>query len=435
MNSHYLKKTTLFDCLESLGRGQSPSYMDEESRVSAINQKCIRNSTIDIFYARAHNARVSVRDSAILREGDICINSTGTGTIGRIGLWSSENTVFDNQYFVDSHITIARPKQDEVNPKYLAALLESEIVQTDIETYCFSGSTNQVELNRSALSSLILEIIPIEAQHSVAAVLSTVDRAIAQTEAIIAKQQRIKTGLMQDLLTKGIDKNGNIRSEETHEFKDSAIGRIPVEWEVKLLHELTNYVIDCPHTTPNFLVSGVLVARTFNIKDGGFDLDNTSFISESEYEQRISRLEPRPRDLIFTREAPVGEAFIIPDGMRVCLGQRTMLIRCNEALLSPSYLLESFYSQNMQMCFDRMVGGTTNPHLNVADVRDLSIKQPSLQEQISIVQTLTKIRLSLTTTQRHKFQLQAAKTGLMQDLLTGKIRVTELLKDQEIVSL
>ena len=68
-------------------------------------------------------------------------------------------------------------------------------------------------------------------QEKIAEVLSTIDRAIAQTEAIITKQQRIKTGLMQDLLTKGIDENGNIRSEATHEFKDFAIGRIPIEWD------------------------------------------------------------------------------------------------------------------------------------------------------------------------------------------------------------
>jgi len=67
-------------------------------------------------------------------------------------------------------------------------------------------------------------------QSKIAEVLSTVDRAIEQTEALIAKQQRIKTGLMQDLLTKGIDEHGNIRSEKTHKFKDSPVGRIPEEW-------------------------------------------------------------------------------------------------------------------------------------------------------------------------------------------------------------
>jgi type I restriction enzyme S subunit len=80
-------------------------------------------------------------------------------------------------------------------------------------------------------------------QEQIADVLSTIDRAIAQTEAIIAKQQRIKTGLMQDLLTKGIDENGNIRSEATHEFKDSAIGRIPEEWNMSSLAECSHRVV------------------------------------------------------------------------------------------------------------------------------------------------------------------------------------------------
>jgi hypothetical protein len=75
-------------------------------------------------------------------------------------------------------------------------------------------------------------------QTKIAEVLSTVDRAIEQTEALIAKQQRLKTGLMQDLLTRGIDEHGNLRSEETHKFKDSPLVRIPVEWETTTLGEL-----------------------------------------------------------------------------------------------------------------------------------------------------------------------------------------------------
>lgn len=75
-------------------------------------------------------------------------------------------------------------------------------------------------------------------QTTIARILSKVDEAIAQTEQLIAKYTRIKTGLMQDLLTKGIDEHGNIRSEQTHEFKDSPLGRIPKEWECILLDEI-----------------------------------------------------------------------------------------------------------------------------------------------------------------------------------------------------
>jgi len=88
-------------------------------------------------------------------------------------------------------------------------------------------------VDKEVLGQLEIIKFPKPEQTKIAEILSTVDRAIEQTEALIAKQQRIKTGLMQDLLTRGIDEHGNLRSEKTHKFKDSPLGRIPVEWEVK----------------------------------------------------------------------------------------------------------------------------------------------------------------------------------------------------------
>ena len=92
-------------------------------------------------------------------------------------------------------------------------------------------ATGVPSLSRDLLYKISTPTPPPDEQAKIAEVLSTVDRAIEETEALIAKQQRIKTGLMQDLLTRGIDEHGNLRSEQTHEFKDSPLGRIPVEWD------------------------------------------------------------------------------------------------------------------------------------------------------------------------------------------------------------
>jgi type I restriction enzyme S subunit len=96
--------------------------------------------------------------------------------------------------------------------------------------------TTFAEISKTALSSVELTFPSSKPEQTkIAEILSTVDRAIEQTEALIAKQQRIKTGLMQDLLTRGIDEHGDLRSEQTHQFKDSPLGRIPVEWDHKEL--------------------------------------------------------------------------------------------------------------------------------------------------------------------------------------------------------
>ena len=323
------------------------------------------------------------------------------------------------------HLAVIRPNHEEVDSIYLAKQISTSTIARYFALQA-SGST-RFGLPIGAIESVEVPTPPKPEQSKIAEVLSTVDRAIEQTEALIAKQQRIKTGLMQDLLTKGIDEHGNLRNEATHEFKDSPLGRIPVEWDVVSLNNLCTDIVDCPHTTPSFLSDGVLVARTFNLKDGQF-VGDRSYVSEEEYKSRVSRLEPKSGDVIFTREAPVGEAFVVPDKLKICLGQRTMIMRSTVELLLPNYLLEVIYSEEMRIRFDNMVGGTTNPHLNVADVRALSIRTPSVSEQTLISDRVQGIRSATFETRKHLEKLAALKAALMQDLLTGKKRVTPLLK-------
>jgi type I restriction enzyme, S subunit len=268
-------------------------------------------------------------------------------------------------------------------------------------------------------------------QSKISEILSKVDRAIEQTEVLIAKQQRIKTGLMQDLLTRGIDKDGNIRSEKTHKFWDSPLGRIPVDWGVVPLRQVTEAIIDCPHSTPKFIESGIFVIRTFNLKDGRIVGDH-SYISEKEYQERISRLKPQTDDIVFTREAPVGEAITIPPNLTTCLGQRTMLIRCDKNKCIPGFLIEIIYSQPMRIRFDQMVGGTTNPHLNVGVIRELQISIPKdVKEQNQILEKLSSSNTALDFSLNNLEKLKRIKTGLMQDLLTGNVPVTPLINKAE----
>ncbi|MFM6396586.1 restriction endonuclease subunit S, partial [Planktothrix sp.] len=101
----------------------------------------------------------------------------------------------------------------EYNPEFVYYNLHFNINKIKM----LGEGTTFAEISKTALAKVEIPFLEnYEEQEQIAAVLSTIDRAIEQTEAIIAKQQRIKTGLMQDLLTKGIDENGNIRSEETH---------------------------------------------------------------------------------------------------------------------------------------------------------------------------------------------------------------------------
>ena len=265
-------------------------------------------------------------------------------------------------------------------------------------------------------------------QRRIAAILDTLDDAIHRTEQVIAKLQQTKQGLLHDLLTRGVDEHGDLRptlNEAPHLYKDSPLGRIPLRWDVAHLADCCEAIVDCPHSTPRFQSEGVLVARTMHIKDGRYDEVQSSRVSETEYRQRIERLEPAPGDLIFTREAPVGEAFVVPEGMRICLGQRVMLLRPSPGRLLGNYLVSQLYSGALRTRISVLMSGTTNPHLNVGDVRELQLPLPPLDEQRIVVGAVEALNIRVAVERTCLGSLRAVKAGLADDLLSGRVRIVE----------
>ena len=278
------------------------------------------------------------------------------------------------------------------------------------------------------LRELVLPRCSWPEQERIAEILDTADEAIRETEQVIAKLKTMKQGILRDLLTRGVNENGELRDPEQHQeqFKDSPLGRIPVEWEVMSLATCCARVVDCPHSTPRYLTEGVLVARTQHIRDGRFDSEGASRVSETEYKQRIARLEPSSGDVIFTREAPVGEAFVIPTGMRICLGQRVMLLRPEKEQLDGRYLVAQIYSGAVRRRISQLTGGTTNPHLNVSEVKSFTLPVPRFQEQIRIADLLDAFDDRFDRERYELAKLRSLKLGLMNDLLTGRVRTIRL---------
>lgn len=262
-------------------------------------------------------------------------------------------------------------------------------------------------------------------QQRIVRLLTCLDEAIVKTETLIEKYHRIKQGMMHDLLTYGIDKEGNIRSLKTHRFKPSPLGIIPEEWTVETLNRIATNIEDCPHTTPLYRDSGILVARTFCIKEGRYLDSISSYVSEQEYNERVSRLVPEEGDIIFTREAPIGEAFVIPKGMKICLGQRVMIIRTNKEILLPSFFVLFNYSFRMQQFYISIIGGTTVNHLNVADVKKLRVPLPTIEEQKEICKKFDALNTLIEKEIILLNKLQVERKGLLHDLLTGKVRIPE----------
>lgn len=267
-------------------------------------------------------------------------------------------------------------------------------------------------------------------QTKIAVVLSTVDRAIEQTEALIAKQQRIKTGLMQDLLTRGIDEHGNLRSEQTHQFKDSPLGRIPVEWEVQpcisLCREIVVGIVIRP--MQYYRPDGVPVLRSANVKVNRITSEALVFMSDKDNE-KLSKSRLRKGDLVTVRTGYPGTTGVIPPELDGSNCVDIVISRPNHEKVRSEFLSIWINSDHGKRQVLEGQGGLAQQHFNVGEMRTLLVKVPDINEQ-KIIENLLMLQSSaideLTENQQ---KLHSIKTALIQDLLTGKKRVTALLEN------
>lgn len=139
-----------------IGRGVAPKYSDSSTGYIAVNQKCIRDGTVSIHDSRSHSPAKKLKEVSILKDGDILINSTGTGTLGRAGLWKSPD---QKTYFVDTHVTRLAIKPNLGLEHLLVEYFNTNYFQRQLFSECVSGSTNQIELNKTQLSELKVPVI------------------------------------------------------------------------------------------------------------------------------------------------------------------------------------------------------------------------------------------------------------------------------------
>jgi type I restriction enzyme S subunit len=341
------------------------------------------------------------------------------GTIEKVAYLNEKFWVIDTAYYLSNF------KKIEVKWLYYFFHL--------INFKYLNEATGVPSLSRTRLHSLKINLPPIPEQTLIAKILSTADRTIEQTEAVIAKLQRIKNGLMQDLLTKGIDENGSIRSEETHKFKDSPLGRIPVEWEVYRLCEITEKIIDGTHNTPNYTEYGVPFITVKNLTGtDSIDFTELNFVSESDHQILYKRADPKDRDVLVTKDGTLGVARIVSDEMPpFSIFVSVAMIRPKSDFCIPELIWAFFESGEFEGQLGQLSAGTGLRHIHIEHFREFLIKIPPIKEQKRIFDILCHILESISSEAKILSKQKSLKTALMQDLLTGKVRVTELLKKKQ----
>lgn len=269
-------------------------------------------------------------------------------------------------------------------------------------------------------------------QQEIAEILSTVDEAIEQTEALIAKTQQIKAGLMHDLFTRGVTKDGQLRpprEEAPHLYKESPLGWIPKGWErLQLTSQIK--IIDCKHFTPVYQDDGYPIVRPRNVKYSGLDLSSVDYVSTQDYLVLTESHTPKRGDIVFSRNASFGIPCYINSDLQFAIGQDVVIM--TETLADTRFIFYALCSEAIRFQIQRLSGGSTFGRINLEDIRKLLVSVPVRFEQEHIATQLSEIAEQIHALSLEIDKLDKIKAGLMHDLLTGRVRVkTELLPPTE----
>ncbi|EGQ8539136.1 TPA: restriction endonuclease subunit S [Vibrio parahaemolyticus] len=202
---------------------------------------------------------------------------------------------------------------------------------------------------------------------------------------------------------------------------------VPNGWERNPIKDLCESIIDCVNKTAKHVehVTPFKMIRTTNVRNGRVDTNNVRYVEEDTYKQWIRRGAPKDGDIIFTREAPVGEAGILENAQGIFLGQRTMMYRSNPERSDNRYLFYSLMSGYCQKQIEDFSNGGTVAHMRVPDCGELIINTPPLPEQQKIAQILSTWDQAISTTEKLIETSKQQKKNLMQQLLTGKKRLVD----------
>ncbi|MEZ9555667.1 restriction endonuclease subunit S [Vibrio splendidus] len=412
--------------LDVLIAGQSPNRKEFPARPSEYG--ILKTTAIDWgrFYPQ-HNQEVLDDFKPNLKHevavDDILI--TKAGPVHRVGVVAHVKST-PSKILVSGKMTLMRVKQDYVS-SFIAYALSTEYSQKPLKESTTGMASSQTNFTHDTLKEIPI-VVPDSKneQKKIAAILTSVDDVIEKTQAQIDKLKDLKTGMMQELLTRGVGVDGMPHTE----FKGSPVGRIPKGWDVVALSQSLSKIDSgwspaCVETPPATGEWGVI--KVSAVTRGRF--------LEQESKTLPNNLEPKPHtqikrgDILLTRANGVadlvGKCVMVHETPKANLMMSDKILRLNyNDRIHSTYLLHYFNSRQVRKQIELSWGGSSGQkNISQADIKGYFIALPPLNEQIVIGDSISKIDTLLSVKEAKLRKLEDSKKALMQDLLTGKVRV------------
>lgn len=304
--------------------------------------------------------------------------------------------------------------QQKIVVNYLRYLILQERFREKLELISPGGAGRNRVLSKKDFINIDIPIPPFHEQQQIAEVLSTNDIQILKIDEIINKTNEVKQGMMQELFTKGIGQK---------EFKDSTLGEIPKEWEVKKMKEICSIFVGiATSTTEHYVDSGVPLIRNQNIKENYLDSEELLYISE-EFSEKNKNKKLLAGDVITVRTGYPGVSCVVTPQLEGSQSFTTLISRPNNKVVLSDFLAYYINSDiGKRYIFLKQAGGAQQ-NLNVSSLNEVKVPLPPITEQREIASILFSIDEKINVLIKRKHQLEEIKRGLMQDLLVGRVRV------------
>jgi type I restriction enzyme, S subunit len=397
-------------------RGKSPDYV-EEGGIPVINQACVYWEGLRLENIKYDSGKDGNDGKGRLFPGDVLVNSTGTGTLGRASVFRHEET-----HLADGHVTVVRVDQTAELPEYFFYLLQTPIYQGFIYAALVSGSTNQIELSRESFRATPTIVPPINEQ---ARIVWFLDRETAKIDVLVAKKERLiellqekRAALITRAVTKGLDPHVPM--------KDSGIewlGEIPAHWEMKGLRHVTR------------INQGLQIAQSARFSEPGpnrFEYITVKSIhagdqGNKEYIENPPRsVICNPEDILLARTGATGEVI---SGQLGAFHNNFFKVEYDSNQVNRRYLIYYLTNSLIKEHFLLLAGTTTIPDLNHGEFLATPFVGPPIAEQLGIANFLdseaAKVDTLIAKIREGIDKLKEYRTALISGAVTGKIDVRE----------
>jgi type I restriction enzyme, S subunit len=431
-------ETTIGGCLAD----EFPGAWGSEPGRNGPNAHILRSTNLDddghIDFATAAKRWIDEPhlSQRRLRDGDVLLEASGGGPgkpVGRVAQFQAPDSI---AYLSSNFFRTLRPDETKVHSRYLAWRLLDLYRQPKIWNFQ-QQTTGIINLKTKDYLQQRFRLPEKLEQSRIAAVLDTVDETITKAEAVIAKLRQVRAGLLHDLLTRGLDPNGQLRDPVAHpeHFQSSPLGPIPKEWVYESLGERLQRIGGVIQTGPfgsqlhahEYTTEGVPVIMPQDVLEGSVSIAQIARIPAARADE-LKRHRVRLGDLIFARRGDLSRcAAITTREVGWLCGTGCLLMRFGESTLSPHWLSLAYRHDNGQRQIAARAVGTTMVNLNTKLLAHLRFAFPSKDEQSDVEQRVADADAHIHKESAHLSKLGRVKSGVMTDLLTGRVRVPETI--------